>query len=113
MPRFLFPTHNHFVCKANRAPEVCPTCRRPTQQLRFGVHWPLIKSRILDTLAARSEIGASTEEIITEVYAGRRPPKPSAIKSHVWQINDLLETEAPEGRIVRDDSRWALRDISK
>jgi hypothetical protein len=87
----------------------CPVCRRPSQQFRFGVHWPLIKATILDVLAARGEIGASTEEIISKVYAGRRKPRRSAIKSHVWQINDLLETEAPALRIVRDGGRWELR----
>jgi hypothetical protein len=86
----------------------CPICHRPTQRFRFGVYWPPIKSRILDLLAARCEIGASTEEIIAEVYTGRKPPRLSGIKSHIWQINDLLETEAPEWRIVRDDGRWVL-----
>jgi hypothetical protein len=73
------------------------------------VHWPLIKAAILDVLASCGEIGAATEEIIGEVYAGRRKPRPSAIKSHIWQINDRLEDEAPEWRIVRDDGRWELR----
>jgi hypothetical protein len=84
----------------------CPECRKPT---RFGVHWPPVKARILDVLAANGETGASAEELLAEAYRGRRQPKPSTIKSHVWQINDVLETEAPEWRIVYEDGRWELR----
>jgi hypothetical protein len=89
---------------------VCPTCHRPTQSFRLGIHWPPIKAAILDVIVARGELGASTQEIIlSEVYEGRRRPRPTCIKSHVQQINDLLETESDGWRIVRDDGRWVLR----
>jgi hypothetical protein len=95
------------ICRPQVA--ICPTCHRPIQYWQFQVSWPPIKAAILGLLAQRGELGASTAEIINECYDGRRKPKPSCIKSHIWQINDVLEDEAPEWRIVRDGGRWELR----
>jgi hypothetical protein len=83
----------------------CPTCHQPIQPLRFGIAWPPVKAAILGLLARRGEAGADTAEILDAVYADRKRPQPQCVKSHVGQINDIFETEAPQWRIVRDDGR--------
>jgi hypothetical protein len=89
---------------------ICPTCHRPLQEPRFGLGWPRIKAAILDVLTSRGELGASAEEIIGEVYDGRRKPHLETIKAHIWQIRDRLDTEGLAVRIIRDGPhRWVLR----
>jgi hypothetical protein len=103
-------TERRLLTLDSQARATCPTCHRPLQEARFGLGWPPIKAAILDVLAARGELGASAEEIVNEVYFGRRRPHPETIKAHIWQIRDRLDTEGLTVRIVRDGPhRWILR----
>jgi hypothetical protein len=88
---------------------ICPLCRRPVQTSRLGVFWPAVKALILDKIAAGGELGVTTEDILNTIYDGRRRPQASCVKSHVHQINDILETDASGWRIVRDGGVWILR----
>jgi hypothetical protein len=96
-----------------QARSVCPTCHRPIPPTHCGLAWSLTKGAILDLLARRGEAGAGTAEILDTVYANRKRPKPQCIKSHIAQIRDVLETEAPHYRVVREDGRWVLRRSRK
>jgi len=60
----------------------CPHCRQPLPQRRLGVRLPPVKVRIVDMI----QHGVSCA-----VIAERLGKSPSTIKTHVWQINELLE----------------------
>jgi hypothetical protein len=71
---------------------------------RVGVFLTERKAAIFDVIKRAGDTGISSIEIIGTLY--ERPVSPAAIKSHVWQINDLLETTA---YIIRSDRRrWYL-----
>jgi hypothetical protein len=67
---------------------------------------PALKAAIFDRIKAGGDVGATSVEIIADIYGDRREVKPTAIKSHVNQINDALV--ATDFRIRSDGGRWHL-----
>jgi hypothetical protein len=88
-------------CVQNR----CPTCGTPAH-VRVGIRLPARKAAIFDAIKAAGEIGVSSRELVTAVYCGGEARRQSVIKSHVWQINSVLEET--DFRIVSDGKRWLL-----
>jgi hypothetical protein len=75
--------------------------------MRLGVRLTLLKAQIVDRIKAAGDFGVTSTEIIADLYRDRRPVKPTVVKSHTSQINDLLaETD---WRICSDRGRWFLR----
>ena len=89
----------------------CPHCHQPIAVERFGVRLTPLKASIVDRITAAGDIGVSSVELIgSDLYRDRRPVKPTTIKSHVDQINDLLC--GTEWRIFSDRRRWFLRRVT-
>jgi hypothetical protein len=70
---------------------VCPHCKQPMSVDRLGVRLPPIKAAILDVIRGAGDAGATTPSIVATVYRDRPAPKYTSIKSHVFQINEVLE----------------------
>jgi hypothetical protein len=81
----------------------CPMCHATE---RCGVRMPALKAAIFDRIKAGGDVGATSVKIIADIYGDRREVKPTAIKSHVNQINDALV--ATDFRIRSDGGRWHL-----
>jgi hypothetical protein len=76
------------------------------QDTRIGVRLPPLKAAILDAVRAAGDLGANAETIMARVYERRRWPQRNAIKAHIWQINELLEST--EYNIVCEQWHWRL-----
>jgi hypothetical protein len=88
---------------------ICPECHQPIHHERFGVQMTPLKAAILDRIRASGEVGVSSIEIIADLYRDRRLVKPSVIKTHAYQLNDLLA--ATDWRLCSDRRRWFLRRL--
>ena len=82
----------------------CPYCHSTE---RFGIRLPRLKAAILDYIKRAGDVGATATEVIGDCYLDRRPVKPSVVKSHANQINDLLV--GTDWRLRSDGRRWFLR----
>ena len=72
-----------------------------------AMHLPPIKAAIFDAIKASGELGVRSREIInSEIYRDRKKPRTVSIRSHINQINDLLEET--DWRIRSDRMRWFL-----
>jgi len=86
---------------------VCPHCHQTIGTMRFGVRLPQLKAAIVDRIKAAGDIGVTSAEIIADdLYRDRRSVRPTTIKAHVDQINDLLINT--NWRIASDHRRWFL-----
>jgi hypothetical protein len=84
----------------------CPMCRQRVAAERLGVRLSPLKAAIVDMVRASGNVGITSVEIIAELYVDRRPVLATAIKAHIWQINDLLE--CTDWQIYSDRRRWFL-----
>jgi hypothetical protein len=85
----------------------CPQCHRPLGSARLGVFLPQLKAEILDHIKAAGDIGISSAELVNgDLYRDRRPVRPDAIKSHIFQLNELLIDSG--WRIASAGGRWTL-----
>lgn len=86
----------------------CPQCHQPFGTTRLGVRFTPLKAEILDRIKAAGDLGVASEELL-DLWDS--PVAKHTIKSHVWQINALLEETVY--RIVSDGrgsyARWVLR----
>jgi hypothetical protein len=83
----------------------CPLCHARTDMV-VGIRLPRLKADILRTIRSAGDVGVDNAELLNAAYSGRTRPQPTAIKSHVNQLNDLLaETDF---RIISIDRRWVL-----
>jgi hypothetical protein len=69
---------------------LCPYCHQPLFAVREGVRLTPLKAAIFDAVKASGEEGVTSYSIISTVYERRPHPSVRAIKSHVFQINELL-----------------------
>jgi hypothetical protein len=80
-------------------PPVCPACHQPIREMRLGVRLPPVKAAIVDAIKAAGDVGISSSELPFR-----------HVKSHVCQINDILEET--DFRIVASargaSARWHL-----
>jgi hypothetical protein len=81
----------------------CPHCHRTE---RVGAPMSALKAAIFDRIRRAGDIGVTSEEIRADVYGDRRPVSATTIKSHVWQINELLVDG--DAHITSDRRRWFL-----
>jgi hypothetical protein len=92
---------------------ICKSCHQPVGHTRAGVRMSPLKAAIFDTIKGAGDEGITAWAVLSAVYDGRSPPNVNSIKSHIAQINDLLEETdfkirsdrtqkiAPHWRIVR------------
>jgi hypothetical protein len=67
----------------------CPHCGSPQQrQKRFDVWFTPLKVRIIDIIKRAGRDGIAKEDLREMLGMS-----PICLKSHIWQINDLLEDE--------------------
>jgi hypothetical protein len=86
---------------------VCPHCHQPLAWVREGVRLTEIKAMIFDAVKLSGEEGVSSATLLATVYVQRPQPSIRAIKSHMYQINELL---ADVGyRIKSVGQCWYLR----
>jgi ATP/maltotriose-dependent transcriptional regulator MalT len=79
----------------------CPRCHQPLRFERAGVRLTERKAAILDAIKASGDVGLSSQEL---AYALRVTK--TCVKSHVWQLNAILEET--DWHIVADGRRWCL-----
>ena len=70
--------------------ECCPTCGQPLRVCLLGIWLPRVKSEIVDSLKRAGDVGLSTHELKVMHY-GERKISPVTIRTHIQQINDMLE----------------------
>ena len=70
--------------------ECCPTCGQPLRVCLLGIWLPRVKSEIVDSLKRAGDVGLSTRELKVMHY-GERKISPVTIRTHIQQINDMLE----------------------
>lgn len=88
----------------------CPKCHQQFAEERYGVRLPPLKAAIFDAIKASGDIGVMSREIInSEIYRDRKKPRTVSIRSHINQINDLLEET--DWRIRSDRKRWFLARV--
>jgi hypothetical protein len=90
----------------------CPTCGQYYHYVRVGVNLTSLKAMIFDKVKAAFGIGVTSQEIMDAVYfEHERPRQLAVIRTHIGQINDLLEEV--DWVIVSDgrgrNARWTLR----
>jgi hypothetical protein len=77
----------------------CPHCHQPLPQIRLGVQLPALKLRIFDLVQRAGRDGIAGDDLFGLVYgdnvpAGkgiRRERNRKTLKSHIGQINELIE----------------------
>jgi hypothetical protein len=82
----------------------CPHCHSVE---RFGARMTRLKAAIIDHVQRAGDIGATSLEIMADLYCDRRSVSLTTIKAHIWQINELLD--AGDWQIRSDGRRWFLR----
>ena len=90
---------------------ICPACGQSTKDVRYGVALSPVKARIFDAVKMANEIGVTSYEVIGLVYEGRKKPKLHTIKSHIFQINEMLANTNFRIISVQDDKKhwfWVL-----
>jgi hypothetical protein len=70
----------------NRA---CPHCGQTLPEVRFGVRLSPLKARIIDAVKRAGPDGIDADVLFWLIFSERRV-KRLTLKSHVYQINDLL-----------------------
>lgn len=68
---------------------LCPHCNQPLVAERCGVRLPLVKAMIFDAIKAAGDPGITTIELASQVYD--TPHGANSVRSHISQINDMLE----------------------
>lgn len=86
---------------------VCQHCGQQIANERLGVTLTPLKAAIVDRIKRAGDIGVSSEGLVQDLYWDRKPIGKITIKSHVWQINELLA--ATDWVIASDRRRWFLR----
>ena len=78
-------------------------------QIRYGVHLSPLKARMLDMIRDTTRgRGGITREALAWVFFGGVPKRDAEnrVKSHVWQLNELLEET--EYKIINRDGTYRL-----
>jgi hypothetical protein len=89
----------------------CPHCHQPIIAQRFGVRLTPLKAEIFDRVKRAGDLGVSSIEIVSDVYADRQAVSSTTIKAHINQINDVLVST--DWRIVSDHRRWFLHKLAE
>jgi hypothetical protein len=69
--------------------KLCSACGQPLPERRLGIKLTPIKAHIFDLVKAAGNTHITCERINNLVFDGRS--RYEVIKSHIWQINDLIE----------------------
>jgi hypothetical protein len=88
---------------------ICPHCHQPIAHERLGVVLTPFKAAILDRIKRAGDLGISSEGLVYELYFDRKPVSKVMIKSHLWELNELLA--GTDWVIEWDRRRWFLRKV--
>ena len=88
-----------------RAPTHCPSCHQLIAVERLGVRLTPLKAALVDAIKRSGDIGVSSEELIYALWECDAVSV-DTVKSHVWQINSILEET--DWLIRSDRRRWYL-----
>jgi hypothetical protein len=83
----------------------CPHCGQPLPIARLGIAMSSLKARIFDAIARGGGGGIPCEALYELIFAGRDSSR-ETMKTHVWQLNELI-TNAGR-RIVSDRHSYRL-----
>jgi hypothetical protein len=85
-----------------------PNCGQPLPEMSAGVRLNPIKARIFDAVKISGNEGVPTSALIDQTYNGHgiKPRRPHSIKSHIHQINELLDDTGM--RIVSSKGRYPV-----
>ncbi len=86
----------------------CPHCGQALPETRLGVRLTPLKARIFDIITRAGPDGISASDLFDIVCTEGQSRE--TLKSHVWQINDLIEDEGY--RIKGRDSYYALTKVA-
>ena len=86
----------------------CPHCGQPLPETRLGVRLTPHKARIFDAVK-RARDGILASDLADVVCTDNQSRK--ALKSHIWQINDVI---ADEGYQIKSINRsyWLVKTDS-
>lgn len=92
--------------------QVCSQCGQAIPETRYGLRLPPTKLRIIDAIARAGAAGIDADDLFELIYSGEQDVGRSALKAHVWQLNDML-IEAGAGVFIQGTRgggrRYALR----
>lgn len=69
----------------------CHYCGQPLPEVRMGARLTLMKARVFDLVQRAGPDGIDGRDLFDITYAGQEAPGRDALKSHVKQINELIE----------------------
>jgi hypothetical protein len=81
---------------------MCPHCGQPLPTKRFGIAMSALKARVIDLIQSGGEDGILTETVWQRIFQPRHATR-NTMKSHVWQINEMLADEGYSIVVTRDD----------
>jgi len=73
-------------------PKDCPYCGQPWPIERFGIRMSPLKARILDMVVRGGDNGVPTSDVYQFIFDGR-DAQPDSLRTHVWQINEIIVDE--------------------
>ena len=71
--------------------KLCPHCQQPLPEIRLGVRLTAKKARIFDLVQRAGPDGIDGRDLFAIVFGEQEDIDYKSMKSHIWQINDLIE----------------------
>jgi hypothetical protein len=71
----------------------CPHCNQPLPEIRLGVKLSPLKARIFDLIQRGGKDGVDKRDIFDIVYAEEKGAKLPTLKTHIYQINEVIGDE--------------------
>lgn len=72
--------------------KTCNSCGQPLPEIRLGVTLTPLKARIFDIVRRSGQGGIERDDLYRMIYPDAEAGR-ATLKSHIWQINDLLADE--------------------
>ena len=69
---------------------MCSACGQEIPHTRLGVRLSPLKVRIFDIIRRAGIDGIAADDLVGLAYDGRDKPSRNGLKSHIWQINDVI-----------------------
>jgi len=90
----------------------CPHCGQPSVIYRVGRRLTPLKARIFDAVKRAGKGGIDADDLFGLIFTEQHSRH--TLKSHIWQINDLLEdTGTTIHGTMGTGSRYILRSARK
>jgi len=82
----------------------CPHCGQPMPIIRLGVEMSALKAGIVDMVQRGGADGIPLDEIFSALFKTRDCTR-DALKTHVWQINEMIKDEGYKIVGVREHNK--------